>query len=223
DDRNHRNAEFISFRHGNFFLAHIDYKDRVRQTVHSFDARKRFVQTLPFAIEFDALFLGQFFITAIGLHRFQIFEPLDRFLYGLKIRQETAQPALVDIILSSALGFLADSVLGLTLRAHEQHCLAAILSNRVGDILKRLAKHLLRLLQIDNIYAVALAENIFLHLRVPTAHLVTEVNTGLQQLFHRNRNQTAFSLVNWFYVLVATAAFTLKATNQKSRQWILLK
>jgi len=52
---------------------------------------------------------------------------------------------------------------------------------------------------------------------------VTEVNTGLQQLFHRNRNQTAFSLVNWFYVLVATAAFTLKATNQKSRQWILLK
>src|SRR5204862_2037952 len=62
-------------------------------------------------------------------------------------------------------------------------------------ILKRFAKHLLRFLQIDNVYAVALAEDVFLHLRVPATDLVAEVNTGLQQFFHRNGYQTTVSLL----------------------------
>ena len=41
-----------------------------------------------------------------------------------------------------------------------------------------------RLLQIDDVDAVALAEDEPLHLRVPAPGLVTEVDTGLQQLLH---------------------------------------
>ena len=43
------------------------------------------------------------------------------------------------------------------------------------------AEHLQGLLQIDDVNAVAFAENIFLHFRIPAARLVAEVNSGLQQ------------------------------------------
>jgi hypothetical protein len=56
-------------------------------------------------------------------------------------------------------------------------------------------------LQIDNVNAVALAKDVLFHLWVPAPYLVTEVNTGLQQLFHGNRNQTkvSFSLIGLMY------------------------
>ena len=41
-----------------------------------------------------------------------------------------------------------------------------------------------RLLEVDDVDAAALAEDEALHLRVPAARLVAEVNPGLQQLLH---------------------------------------
>ena len=41
-----------------------------------------------------------------------------------------------------------------------------------------------RLLQVDNVDPVTSPENIRLHLGVPATGLVTEMNAGLQQLFH---------------------------------------
>ena len=41
-----------------------------------------------------------------------------------------------------------------------------------------------RLLEVDDVDAVALAVDEPLHLRVPAAGLVTEVDTGLEQLLH---------------------------------------
>jgi hypothetical protein len=56
-------------------------------------------------------------------------------------------------------------------------------------------------LKIDDVNAIALAKDVFLHLWVPAPYLVAEVNTGLQQLFHGNRNQTkvSFSLIGLMY------------------------
>jgi hypothetical protein len=39
-------------------------------------------------------------------------------------------------------------------------------------------------LQIDDVNAIALPEDVFLHLGIPTARLVTEMNASLQQLLH---------------------------------------
>src|SRR6185295_19076771 len=49
--------------------------------------------------------------------------------------------------------------------------------------------------------AIALAKDVFLHLWVPAPYLVAKVNTGLQQFFHGNRNQTkvSFSLIGLMY------------------------
>ena len=58
---------------GDLFLANIDNENRIRQTTHSLDAGKVFLQTLALAIEFDALFLGHLLGATIRLHQFEIF------------------------------------------------------------------------------------------------------------------------------------------------------
>ena len=59
----------------------------------------------------------------------------------------------------------------------------------VGDELFGLAELLDGLVQIDDVDAVPLAEDEFLHLRIPPLRLVAEVNAGLQQILHRNPGQ----------------------------------
>ena len=55
-----------------------------------------------------------------------------------------------------------------------------------GEIVAHLAeaRHVDGLVEVDDVGAVAFAEDEALHLRVPTVGLVAEVNTRLQQLFH---------------------------------------
>ena len=100
---------------------------------------------------------------------------------------------MVDVVLTGTFGFFADRILRLSLGADKENCLALVFSDEVGDKRDRVAKHPLRFLQIDNVNAVALAKDVFLHLWIPAPYLVAEVNTGLQQFFHRNRNQTIIS------------------------------
>ena len=116
--------------------------------------------------------------------------------------------------MTGALSFLAHRILRLPLGAHEKNGFAAIFSDHVRHELKRFTKHLLRFLQIDNVYAVALAKDVFLHLGVPTTHLMAEVNTGLQQLFHRNRYQNYRLLMSIGFCARRDCALALKATNE---------
>ena len=77
---------------------------------------------------------------------------------------------------------LSIGVLRLLLRADEEHRAAAL-----GDVareLVRLLEQLARLLEVDDVDAAALGEDEPLHLRVPAAGLVAEVDSGLQQLLH---------------------------------------
>jgi hypothetical protein len=85
---------------------------------------------------------------------------------------------------SAALRFLGDSLLRLPLGSHKQNRFA--LRGKIANKPASLAEHLEGLLQINNVNPVAFSENIFLHLRIPATRLVAEVNSSLQQLFHRN-------------------------------------
>jgi len=58
------------------------------------------------------------------------------------------------------------------------------LPGNVGHEPAGFAEHLQGFLQVDDVNTIAFPEDIFLHLGVPTARLVTEMNTGLQQLLH---------------------------------------
>ena len=77
-------------------------------------------------------------------------------------------------------GLLGDGLLGLLLGADEQHLAAA--GDGVLDERVRAVDVGQRLLQVDDVDAVALGEDESLHLRVPATGLVPEVDAALEQL-----------------------------------------
>jgi hypothetical protein len=89
---------------------------------------------------------------------------------------------VADVRHADALGVRLDRVLRLLLRADEEDG-AAALGDAAREVV-RLVEQLLRLLQVDDVDAPALVEDEALHLRVPAAGLVAEVDSGLQELLH---------------------------------------
>ena len=116
---------------------------------------------------------------AVFDHGLQQLQALDGFLQRDPVGERAAEPAVVHVEHSAALRFFGDGFLRLALGAEEQNALA--LARLLGDVARRFAEHFQGLLQIDDVNPVALAENVFLHLRIPAPRLVAEVNSGLQQ------------------------------------------
>ena len=81
-------------------------------------------------------------------------------------------------------GVALDGLLRLLLRAHEEHG-AAVLDRAAHEPVGGVDATQ-RLLEVDDVDAVALAEDESAHLRVPAAGLVAEVNSGLQEVLHGN-------------------------------------
>jgi len=92
---------------------------------------------------------------------------------------------VVPVELVGALGRLDHRGLGLLLGAHEHH--GAALAHAVGDEGVGAAEQAHGLLQVDDVDAVAGAEDVRLHLRVPALGLVAEVDAGLEQIPHREQ------------------------------------
>src|SRR5262249_38478098 len=101
---------------------------------------------------------------------------------GLEVRERAAQPAVVHVGHAAAGRFLLDRLLGLLLGANEQH--GAAFLHRAPDEAIGGVDPLQRLLEVDDVDAVALREDEPAHLRVPTTRLVAEMDAGLQQLLH---------------------------------------
>src|SRR5580692_4503057 len=93
---------------------------------------------------------------------------------------------MIDVEHSAAVGFLGHRFLRLALGSQEKNGLAAaaLLAYKAGS----LAKQLQCLLQVNDVNSISFAEDIFLHLRVPAAGLMAEMNSSLQQFFHRYFN-----------------------------------
>src|SRR4029077_15800978 len=109
---------------------------------------------------------------AVFTHGFQELETLDGFLQRRPVGERAAEPAVIYEELAALLGLFGDRFLRLALGADKQNALAR--GGNFADEAARFAEHLQRFLKIDNVNAVALAEDVFLHLRIPTPGLVTE-------------------------------------------------
>ena len=112
-----------------------------------------------------------------------VLQAVDALLDGLEVGERAAQPAVGDVELPQRGGLLADDVLGLLLGADEEDRAAARRRRRRRSG-RRARTRLDRLLQVDDVDAVAGAEDVRLHLRVPALGLVAEVDAGLEQLLH---------------------------------------
>jgi len=147
------------------------------------DAGERVHQLFVLAAVVAHFFLGERLDHfRIGHRLFELFQAIDRRADRLEIGEHPAEPAVVHIVHPAAFGFFLDDILGLLLGADEEHRAAG--GGEVAREVERRAEHLHGLLQIDNVDAVAGAEDVLLHLRVPPAGLMAEVNAGLQKLLH---------------------------------------
>src|SRR3546814_9069472 len=81
----------------------------------------------------------------------------------LPVGEHAAQPAVVDEVLTGAAGRLGDRVLRLTLGADEQHL--AAMGRRLTHEIQRAGEQRNRLRKIDDVNAVAVAEDVRLHPR----------------------------------------------------------
>ena len=121
---------------------------------------------------------------AVLLHLLKCLETMNATLNRLEVRQHAAEPTFVDVVHIRTECLLADGLLCLLLRADEEHGLP-FLCNAAKEIVRLI--HLAhRLLQINDVDTIALREDVTCHLRVPATRLMSEMDTCLQKLLHRN-------------------------------------
>src|SRR5690606_20607273 len=107
-------------------------------------------------------------------------------LDGLEVGEHATQPAAVHVGHAGARGFFSNDLAGSTLRADEHDVATA--SRQLAHELHGVLVHRQRLLEVDDVNLVAMAENVGGHLGVPEARLVTEVDTGFQHFTHCDRH-----------------------------------
>ncbi len=120
-------------------------------------------------------------------HGVQFLQTLDGFLHRGHVGEQSAQPALVHVVLLAARGFFGDGFLRLALGADEQHRLA--LRGHLAHVPHRVLEQLQRFLQIDDVDPITFAKDVFFHLWIPALGLVPEVNACFEQFLHANRRQ----------------------------------
>ena len=112
---------------------------------------------------------------ALFLELAQFVHALDAVLDGGEVGQQAAQPAVGHVGHAHAVGLFADDVLALLLGAHEQDRAAP-----AGDVAHEVVRRVEQdggLLQVDDVDAAPLGEDVGLHLGVPPAGLVAEVDS----------------------------------------------
>ena len=143
----------------------------------------------------QALARGQQRELALGLVALEVVQALDALADRLEVRQQAAEPAVVDVRHAGGLGGVLDGVAGLLLRADEEDGAAAV-GQRRGELLGVLEQRL-RAQEVDDVDAAALAVDEAAHLRVPASGLVAEVDAGLQELAEVDWGMVLLPWVEW--------------------------
>ena len=128
------------------------------------------VQKKPFLLRIKLV--GTLFLASL-----QLLEPADLLSDGLEVREHTTKPTLGNVECPTLLRLLLNDRVELPLGTHEQDALA-----REDDLADGFLRHnepVERLAQINDVDPVALTEDEFLHLRVPPASLVSEMDSSL--------------------------------------------
>ena len=180
DQADDRDAQALGLADGDQLGLEVDDEHRVGRALHVLHAAEVGAQLGEVGLGGHALARRQQRELALGLVALEVVQAPDALVDGLEVRQQAAEPAVVDVRHAGGLGDVLDGVAGLLLGADEEHD-AAALGELAGE-LARLLEQALRLQQVDDVDAAALAVDEAAHLGVPAARLVAEMYAGLQQL-----------------------------------------
>src|SRR5215212_2258939 len=170
----HRYLEAVRLFDQELLTLRVDHEDRPRQPLHLGDTSKVAPEFLVLTIEGKPL-------PARPLHGLrEVLKVLDARLDGLEVGQHPADVTLNDVGLAAPYSLLGHGELGLLFRSNEQY-LSPSLCHCAHELLGAFEKGD-RLVKVDDVDAAAFSEYIPLHLGVPPARLVTEVDTCLQEL-----------------------------------------
>ncbi len=165
-------------------LLGVEHEDRVGGLGHGAQTTEVALELGELTIEEEGLLLDHDLELTDLLLALELEHLADALGDGAEIGEHAAEPALVHIGHVAAVSGLADRVLGLLLGADEQDG-AAIGCHVAHEVVGGLDAAE-RLVEIDDVDAIALTEDETLHLRVPTPGLVPEVGTCLDHLAHRD-------------------------------------
>ena len=185
DECDHRHVQPARLAHGELLLLQVDDEDRVRLPAHVRDAAEVRLELLQLARHRDALLRREQLELALVPQAAHLVQALDPVGDRPPVGEQAAEPPVIDVRHADALRLVLDGVLRLLLRADEQDGAAPL--RDVAEELPRFLETLRRLREVDDVDAAALGEDEAAHLRVPAPRLVAEVDSGLQQLAHRNR------------------------------------
>ena len=182
DHSDNRKAELVGFGDCDVLFHRVDHKDGIRQLVEPADPAQVALELFELTGVAQRLLLRHRVEVAGLLHGLELLHALHTGGDGLEVGEHATQPALVHIGHAARVGVDGDGSLGLLLGPNEEDGAAA--SNQVPDVGVGLFDPLHRLLEVDQVDAVALTEDESAHLRVPPTGLVSEVDARAQQLLH---------------------------------------
>ena len=180
--RDDRDLELVRLGHRDPLAVRVDDEDGARDALHLAHPADRQLELRQLLLQLRGFLLRHPVELARLLARLELLEQADPLLDRREVREHAAEPALVDVRLAGPGRLLGDRLLGLLLRADEQHVFAP--GDNVADELQRGFQMLDGLGQIDDVDPVALREDERAHLGIPAARLVAEVDSGFEQLPH---------------------------------------
>ncbi len=166
---------------GNVLLVDVDDEQGTGQTGEVGDRTEVLVELGTLALHLEALTLADIVEILVVHQSIEAVHLLDSLADGLEVGEHTARPTLGDEGHVHALSHLGDDLFGLLLGGHEEDLLAAL-----GHLLQGsggLVGFDDGFLEVDDVNAVVLLEDIRSHFGIPFALEVAEVATSLEQFF----------------------------------------
>ena len=182
-DRDDRDTELLRLVNGQVFLLGVNDPHQRGSLGQVADTAQGALQLFLLAAQQQQFLLGVLRTgDVVEVDLFQFLHAIDALGNGGEVGEHAAQPAVVHVGHVHAGGLLGDGFLSLLLGTHEQN--GATVSHGVLDCFVGAVNEAQRLLQVNDVDAIALGEDETLHLGVPTAGLVAEVNAVVEHLAH---------------------------------------
>ena len=177
------NVQTVGFADGDVFMIGADGYHGVRSAAHVADALKVAFQLLAFAVQSGQFLLGHALEFRGLFNPFKVGKAFDALADRAHVGEHAAQPAMVDVVLTSGFRGFADGFLGLALAADEEDLLVA--ACQIGQEGASLVQAFFRFFKVDDMDTGLVLEKVLLHAGVPFAGLVAQMNTGFNHLVNQ--------------------------------------